>query len=80
MVCSIFFCLSLNHKQMGLFYAPAFFAHLLGRCMQRSTVAGKVRGVALHAAIITRHPKPVLDAGAWHAMHNTMCVCADTRI
>ncbi|KAG2489811.1 hypothetical protein HYH03_011760 [Edaphochlamys debaryana] len=24
------FCLALNHKQMSLFYAPAFFAHLLG--------------------------------------------------
>jgi alpha-1,3-glucosyltransferase len=40
---SVLFCLSLNHKQMGLFYAPAFFAHLLGRCLQQPTHTGKVR-------------------------------------
>lgn len=32
---SVLFSLALNHKQMSLFYAPAFFAHLLGRCLQR---------------------------------------------
>ena len=30
---SILYTLSFNHKQMALFYAPAFFAHLLGRCL-----------------------------------------------
>ena len=30
---SVLFCLSLSHKQMGLFFAPAFFAHLLGWCI-----------------------------------------------
>lgn len=39
---SVLFSLSLNHKQMGLYYAPAFFAFLLGKCLQRGTVAGKV--------------------------------------
>lgn len=39
---SVLYCLALNHKQMALFYAPAFFGHLLGRCLQSSTVAGKV--------------------------------------
>jgi alpha-1,3-glucosyltransferase len=29
---SIFFCLALNFKQMILYYAPAVFAYLLGRC------------------------------------------------
>lgn len=29
---SIFFCLALNFKQMTLYYAPAIFAYLLGRC------------------------------------------------
>lgn len=29
---SIFFCLSLGFKQMALYYAPAIFAFLLGRC------------------------------------------------
>ena len=39
---SLLYCLSLNHKQMGLYYGPAFFAFLLGRCLQRPTLAGKV--------------------------------------
>lgn len=43
---SVLFCLSLNHKQMGLFYAPAFFAHLLGRCLQQPTYGGKVGRIA----------------------------------
>jgi alpha-1,3-glucosyltransferase len=30
---SIFFCLALNFKQMILYYAPAVFAYLLGRCL-----------------------------------------------
>ncbi|CAM9965391.1 unnamed protein product, partial [Hapterophycus canaliculatus] len=29
---SILFCLSLNFKQMALYYAPAFFFYLLGAC------------------------------------------------
>jgi alpha-1,3-glucosyltransferase len=29
---SFFFCLSLGFKQMALYYAPAIFAFLLGRC------------------------------------------------
>lgn len=29
---SVFFCLALNFKQMTLYYAPAIFAYLLGRC------------------------------------------------
>jgi len=29
---SIFFCLALNFKQMTLYYAPAIFFYLLGRC------------------------------------------------
>ena len=39
---SVLFCLSLNHKQMSMYYAPAFFAHLLGKCLQRRSMAGKV--------------------------------------
>lgn len=41
---ALLFSLSLNHKQMGLYYAPAFFAFLLGRCLQAPSLAGKVRG------------------------------------
>ncbi|CAN1811985.1 Probable dolichyl pyrophosphate Man9GlcNAc2 alpha-1,3-glucosyltransferase [Linum perenne] len=29
------FCLSLNHKQMSAYFAPAFFSHLLGKCLRR---------------------------------------------
>ncbi|KAL4435016.1 hypothetical protein ABPG77_003841 [Micractinium sp. CCAP 211/92] len=42
---SLLFSLSLNHKQMGLYYAPAFFAFLLGRCLQRGTAVGKAGAV-----------------------------------
>ncbi|XP_059434121.1 probable dolichyl pyrophosphate Man9GlcNAc2 alpha-1,3-glucosyltransferase isoform X2 [Corylus avellana] len=29
------FCLGLNHKQMTAYFAPAFFSHLLGKCLRR---------------------------------------------
>ncbi|PKI51414.1 hypothetical protein CRG98_028210 [Punica granatum] len=35
LVASALFCLALNHKQMSAYYAPAFFAHLLGKCLRR---------------------------------------------
>ena len=35
------FSLALNHKQMSLYYAPAFFAHMLGKCLRRDTRAGR---------------------------------------
>jgi alpha-1,3-glucosyltransferase len=31
---SFFFCLSLGFKQMALYYAPAVFAFLLGKCFK----------------------------------------------
>lgn len=31
--CSLF-SLALNHKQMSLYFAPAFFGHLLGKCLR----------------------------------------------
>eukprot|EP00884_Botryococcus_braunii_P008812 jgi/Botrbrau1/17932/Bobra.50_1s0032.2 len=40
------YCLALNHKQMAMYYAPAFFAHLLGTCLQRRGLPAKVWGVA----------------------------------
>lgn len=39
------FSASLNHKQMSLYFAPAIFAHLLGRCLQQRKMRGKVRWV-----------------------------------
>jgi len=32
---SALFALAMNHKQMSAYYAPAFFAYLLGRCLRR---------------------------------------------
>ncbi|KAF8058079.1 dolichyl pyrophosphate Man9GlcNAc2 alpha-1 [Scenedesmus sp. PABB004] len=50
---SVLFSAALNHKQMALFYAPAFFAHLLGRCLQQRGAARKVLAVArLGAAVV----------------------------
>jgi alpha-1,3-glucosyltransferase len=40
---SILFSLSMNHKQMTVYYAPAFFAHLFGKCLQKPTPLSKVR-------------------------------------
>lgn len=42
---SIFFCLSLNFKQMSLYYAPVFFCFLLRKCLVKPTFASKVLGV-----------------------------------
>jgi len=46
---SALFCAALNHKQMSLYVAPAFFAHLLGWCLQQPGWAQKVC-VAPHPA------------------------------
>ncbi|GFH14330.1 alpha-1,3-glucosyltransferase [Haematococcus lacustris] len=43
---SLLYCLALNHKQMALYYAPAFFGHLLGRCLQARRGLAKVGAVA----------------------------------
>jgi alpha-1,3-glucosyltransferase len=46
------FAASLNHKQMGLYFAPAFFAHLLGRCRERRGAAARARLFAALAAVV----------------------------
>ncbi|XP_042475186.1 probable dolichyl pyrophosphate Man9GlcNAc2 alpha-1,3-glucosyltransferase [Macadamia integrifolia] len=35
LVACFLFSLALNHKQMSLYFAPAFFSHLLGKCFKR---------------------------------------------
>lgn len=40
---SMLFCTALSHKQMSLYLAPAFFAHLLGQCLQQRGWGRKVR-------------------------------------
>ena len=37
---SIFFCLSLNFKQMALYYAPVFFFSLLKKCLDQGSIGG----------------------------------------
>ncbi|GMN63358.1 hypothetical protein TIFTF001_032433 [Ficus carica] len=36
LVASVLFSLALNHKQMSAYFAPAFFSHLLGKCLRHS--------------------------------------------
>jgi alpha-1,3-glucosyltransferase len=38
----MFFCLSLNFKQMSLYYAPVFFCYLLNKCLSKPTIVGKI--------------------------------------
>ena len=50
---SIFFCLSLNFKQMALYYAPVFFFVLLKKCLnQRSTIGFFVKIIPIGLAVI----------------------------
>ncbi|KAL5974921.1 hypothetical protein ACLOJK_031597 [Asimina triloba] len=37
LVASALFILALNHKQMSAYFAPAFFGHLLGKCLRRQS-------------------------------------------
>lgn len=43
---SIFYCLSLNFKQMSLYYAPVFFCFLLRKCLIKPTILKKILAVA----------------------------------
>lgn len=47
---SILFTCSLNHKQMALYFAPAFFGHLLGRCLQSAAAAASKKTSSTVAA------------------------------
>lgn len=57
---SVLFSLSLNFKQMALYYAPAFFFHLLASCL-RGAAGGKASGkrsfALLHGAYSLRIPR-----------------------
>lgn len=48
---SALFVAAINHKQMSLFYAPAFFSFLLGKCLRRSTGTTKSKKRAPRAAV-----------------------------
>eukprot|EP00727_Mastigamoeba_balamuthi_P012319 m51a1_g771 hypothetical protein (508) ;mRNA; r:576901-579065 len=49
---SIAFVLSLNYKQMSLYYAPAFFFLLLGRCFATSSTRGRCVSGILRVALL----------------------------
>ncbi|KAG1657002.1 hypothetical protein FOA52_012003 [Chlamydomonas sp. UWO 241] len=50
---SVLFCLALSHKQMALYFAPAFFAHLLGWALQARGIVDKIdRVVQLGATVV----------------------------
>jgi alpha-1,3-glucosyltransferase len=52
LVAAVLFTLSLCHKQMGLYYAPAFFAHILGGCLRdHQSSGGPPRQLAAVAAV-----------------------------
>ncbi|OEL31343.1 putative dolichyl pyrophosphate Man9GlcNAc2 alpha-1,3-glucosyltransferase [Dichanthelium oligosanthes] len=40
------FTLAINHKQMSLYFAPAFFSHLLGKCLKRKYPIAEVMKLA----------------------------------
>jgi len=44
---SLLFCLSLNFKQMALYYAPVFFFYLLGRCKDYYYLASPAAAIRL---------------------------------
>eukprot|EP00193_Tetraselmis_chui_P020304 CAMPEP_0177771312 /NCGR_PEP_ID=MMETSP0491_2-20121128/11504_1 /TAXON_ID=63592 /ORGANISM="Tetraselmis chuii, Strain PLY429" /LENGTH=304 /DNA_ID=CAMNT_0019288811 /DNA_START=153 /DNA_END=1064 /DNA_ORIENTATION=+ len=49
---SVLFCMALNHKQMTLYFAPAFFAHLLGKSLQREGAVAKMLAVAKLGTVV----------------------------
>ena len=51
---SIFFVLAINYKQMALYYSPAFFFFLLGKCFSDKKTWGRAIGkfVAIGSAVI----------------------------
>ncbi|GFR52766.1 hypothetical protein Agub_g15367, partial [Astrephomene gubernaculifera] len=57
---AVLYCLALNHKQMSLFFAPAFFAHLLGWALHGR---GR-RGAADRAAAVAQLGATVLASFA----------------
>lgn len=51
---AVLFSLSLNHKQMSLYFAPALFAHLLGRCISQTSWKKRIQlFLGLGLAVVT---------------------------
>lgn len=47
----VLFSLALNHKQMSAYFAPAFFSHLLGKCLRRKNPLLEVSKLGLTVLI-----------------------------
>lgn len=47
---SILFCLALNWKQMSLYYAPAVFAYLLGKCFSETSSSFSLKNTLINVA------------------------------
>ena len=81
---SVLFCLAMNHKQMAVFYAPAFFAHLLGKCLQKPSPSSKVCCVLLSdsafykspAALTNKTVNGVISASVLSCSCAVGCYCA----
>lgn len=55
LVASVLFCLSINYKQMSLYYALPFFCYLLGNCLPKqnvSVIAGFTKLLSLGSVVI----------------------------
>lgn len=65
---SIAFCLSLNFKQMSLYYAPVFFCCLLRKCFMEPTITAKaVRFVHLGVTVVTTFGILWMPFCIWHS-------------
>lgn len=69
---TILFCLSMNHKQMSLYYAPAFFGYILGKCLQRPGLLRKA--VALSQVGVALILTMVLVWGQFILNHTSLSV------
>lgn len=54
LIAAFFFVAALSHKQMLLFYSPAFFAYMLGLALRRPTWPGKVGRQAHRVRVVRR--------------------------
>jgi len=83
LVGSVFFCLALNFKQMILYYAPAVFAYLLGRCFDSGRRNILPRFVALGITVILTfalHWWPFLYYGPSHENNNNIVSTTTTTV
>jgi alpha-1,3-glucosyltransferase len=75
-VASVLFCLALNFKQMGLYYAPVFFFALLSNCFHKKTaLGGLIHLIKIGIAVISTFVSLWLPFCLHHSADST---CADS--